>query len=69
MIMAVRPDLVNRKTLDTMSGQVRGEWQAGVGYTDNPAEASAKEGRALLEIIVRGVSDLFVAFHRSVHSE
>jgi creatinine amidohydrolase len=86
LIMAVRPDLVNREALDAMSGQVHddagldvglsgavvqvhGEWQSGVGYTDNPADATAEEGRSMLDIIIRGVSDFFVAFHRSGHHD
>lgn len=84
LMMAIRPDLVNRKALDAMSGQVHddagldvglssavvqvhGEWQAGVGYTDNPADATVEDGRAMLDSIVSKVSDFFVAFHRSKH--
>ena len=84
LMMAIRPDLVNREALDAMSGQVHddagldvglsgavvqvhGEWQAGVGYTDNPADATVEDGRAMLELAVSDVSDFLVAFHRSKH--
>jgi creatinine amidohydrolase/Fe(II)-dependent formamide hydrolase-like protein len=42
--------------------QVHGAWAASVGYTDNPAAASAEEGRALLEVIVQRVSEFLAAF-------
>ena len=45
--------------------QVHGAWAASTGYTDNPAEASAEEGNALLEVIVQRVSEFFVAFEQA----
>lgn len=42
--------------------QVHGEWQAGLGYTDNPADASAEEGKAMLEIIIDSVANFYAAF-------
>lgn len=45
--------------------QVHGAWAASTGYTDNPAEASADEGNALLSVVVQRVSDFFVAFDQT----
>ena len=45
--------------------QVHGAWAASTGYTDNPAEASADEGNALLEVVVQRVSDFLVAFDQT----
>lgn len=45
--------------------QVHGAWAASVGYTDDPAAATAEEGRAMLEIIVQRVADFLVAFDQS----
>jgi len=45
--------------------QVHGTWAAGTGYTDNPAEANAEEGRALLEVAVARVSDFYVSFDQT----
>ncbi|MDA0746474.1 MAG: creatininase family protein, partial [bacterium] len=45
--------------------QVHGEWQAGVGYTDNPADATPEEGKAMLDIIVNSVAHFFTAFHKT----
>ena len=45
--------------------QVHGAWAASTGYTDNPAEASAEEGNALLSVVVQRVSDFFVAFDQT----
>lgn len=45
--------------------QVHGAWAASTGYTDNPAEASADEGKALLEVVVQRVSEFFVAFDQT----
>ncbi|MEZ4859706.1 MAG: creatininase family protein [Caldilineaceae bacterium] len=45
--------------------QVHGAWAASTGYTDHPAEASADEGKALLEVVVSRVSDFFVAFDQT----
>ena len=42
--------------------QVHGEWQAGLGYTDNPADASPEEGKAMLEIITDSVASFYAAF-------
>jgi creatinine amidohydrolase len=42
--------------------QVHGEWQAGLGYTDNPADASPEEGKAMLEIITDSVATFYAAF-------
>ena len=81
LILALRPDLVDRATLDQMGSdmqentgldvglsgavvQVHGEWQAGAGYTDNPADACESDGRALLDIIVRAIADFYIAFNR-----
>jgi creatinine amidohydrolase len=47
------------------TAQTHGAWAAGTGYSDNPAEASAEEGRALLEVTVEQVANFFVAFNRS----
>lgn len=51
-----------------MSGatmQKHGAWAASTGYTDNPAAASAEEGRALLEVVTRRVSEFFIAFNQA----
>ncbi len=45
--------------------QVHGAWGASTGYTDNPAAASAEEGKQLMEVVVQRVSDFFVAFHQA----
>lgn len=45
--------------------QAHGEWQAGLGYTDNPADGSAEEGAAMLEIIVDSVATFYAAFART----
>ncbi len=45
--------------------QVHGAWAASTGYSDNPAEASAEEGKALLEIVVQRVSEFLVAFDQA----
>lgn len=44
--------------------QVHGAWGAGPGYTDEPAAASAGEGKAMLEVIVEEVAELLVNFHK-----
>lgn len=48
--------------------QAHGEWQAGAGYTDNPADATPEEGQAMLTIIVNSVADFLTAFHRTPFS-
>jgi creatinine amidohydrolase len=45
--------------------QVHGAWAASTGYTDNPAEANAAEGNALVEVVVQRVSEFFVAFDQA----
>jgi creatinine amidohydrolase len=81
LMMAIRPDLVNQEGLARTQAvpadqglfsdfagavvQTHGAWQASVGYTDHPAAATPEEGQRLLEITVRRVADLFVAFHKS----
>jgi creatinine amidohydrolase/Fe(II)-dependent formamide hydrolase-like protein len=76
--MALRPELIdpvglaqaqsvaqNQGLFAPLAGatvQVHGAWAASVGYTDNPAAASAEEGRALLEVIVQRVSEFLAAF-------
>ena len=45
--------------------QVHGEWQAGLGYTDNPADSSAEEGAAMLEVIIDNVASFFAAFGKA----
>ena len=45
--------------------QTHGVWQAGPGYSDNPAEASAELGEALLEVVVAEVVRLYVEFDRA----
>jgi creatinine amidohydrolase len=55
----------NQGLFGAMSGatvQVHGAWGAGVGYTDNPAAATAVDGKAMLEIIVAQVAAFFTAF-------
>jgi creatinine amidohydrolase len=42
--------------------QRHGVWAASTGYSDNPAAATADEGRALLEIVVERVAEFIVAF-------
>jgi creatinine amidohydrolase len=81
LVLALRPDLVDRATLEQMGTevqenagldvdlagamvQVHGEWQAGAGYTDCPADASEADGQALIDIIVRSIADFYVAFGR-----
>ena len=44
--------------------QSYGTWQAGPGYTDNPAEATAELGEAMLDIIVVQVAHFFREFAR-----
>lgn len=44
--------------------QVNGAWGAGPGYTDEPAAATADEGKAMLEVIVEEVAGLLVNFHK-----
>ncbi len=81
MMLAIRPDLINKEGLGrtkevpaeqglfaNFAGatvQVHGAWQAGPGYTDNPAAASVEEGQKLLEITVRRVAEFLVAFQQS----
>ena len=48
--------------------QVHGAWAASTGYTDHPAEASAAEGNALLEVVVQRVSEFFVAFNQAAEA-
>lgn len=52
---------------DLVGGTVQrhGTWAVSVGYTDNPAAATAEEGKAMLEIIVQRVADFIVAFDKS----
>ncbi|MCB0106419.1 MAG: creatininase family protein [Caldilineaceae bacterium] len=45
--------------------QIHGTWAAGAGYTDNPAESSAEEGNALLEVVVGRVADFYVTFDQT----
>ncbi len=45
--------------------QVHGAWGASTGYTDNPAAASAQEGKQLMEVVVQRVRDFFVAFNQA----
>jgi creatinine amidohydrolase/Fe(II)-dependent formamide hydrolase-like protein len=45
--------------------QRHGAWAASTGYTDNPAAASAEEGKALLEVVVQRVTDFLVAFNQA----
>ena len=76
LMMAVRPELVDRKALarigeggDTAGGRFRalpaaaasrvrtaGGWQAGGGFTDHPAQASAGADARYLEVITREVA-------------
>ena len=76
LMMATRPDLVNRAALarvgeggDTAGGRFRalpnasvssvrttGGWQAGGGYTDQPADADPDAGAHYLEVITREVA-------------
>lgn len=42
--------------------QTHGTWGASVGYTDNPAAATAAEGQAMLDIIVERVAAFLTAF-------
>lgn len=44
------------------SVQTHGAWAASRGYTDEPALASAEEGRRMLEIAVREVASFLVSF-------
>jgi len=45
--------------------QVHGAWAASTGYSDNPAAATAEEGKAMLEIVVSTVADFLVAFDQT----
>jgi creatinine amidohydrolase len=45
--------------------QVHGAWAASTGYSDYPAEATAEEGKAMLEIVVKTVADFMVAFDQT----
>lgn len=45
--------------------QVHGSWAASTGYTDEPAAATADEGRAMLEIIVQRVAEFLKAFDQT----
>jgi creatinine amidohydrolase len=45
--------------------QVHGAWAASTGYSDNPALASAEEGKQLMEVVVKRVSEFFVAFNQA----
>jgi creatinine amidohydrolase len=81
LMMAIRPDLVDRAGLagtrslpedqglfSDFGGAVvhtRGAWQESVGYTDDPAAATPEEGRRLLEICVRCVAEFFTAFYKT----
>jgi creatinine amidohydrolase len=81
LMMAIRPDLVNRDGLSRTQAvpadqglfsnfagavvQTHGAWQKSVGYTDTPAAATAEEGQRLLEVIERRVAEFFVAFYKS----
>ena len=44
--------------------QTHGVWQAGPGHSDNPAEATAELGEALLEVVIAEVARLYVEFDR-----
>lgn len=44
--------------------QTYGVWQQGPGHTDNPAEATAQLGRAMLEVIVGKVAQFYRDFDR-----
>ena len=44
--------------------QIHGAWGNGPGYTDEPAAATAEEGKAMLAIIVEEVANLLVNFHK-----
>ena len=81
LVMALRPDLIDpavlaqtpelqrdRVLFGDLSGatvQTHNGWASTPGYTDNPAAASAEEGKAMLEVIVERVSAFLVAFGRS----
>ncbi len=45
--------------------QVHGSWAASTGYTDEPAAATADEGRAMLDIIVQRVAEFLTAFSQT----
>jgi creatinine amidohydrolase len=45
--------------------QTHGTWAASAGYSDDPASATAEEGKAMLEIVVDKVADFVVAFDRT----
>lgn len=47
--------------------QVHGTWAASTGYSDNPAAATAEDGKALLEIVVEKVADFMVAFDQTTN--
>jgi creatinine amidohydrolase len=44
--------------------QVHGAWGEGPGYSDEPAAASAAEGKAMLDVIVEEVANLLVNFYK-----
>jgi len=44
--------------------QINGAWDTGPGYTDQPAAATAEEGKAMLDVIVQEVAGLLVNFHK-----
>lgn len=78
LVLALRPDLVDPAVLaqtaevkpqgalfGDMSGatvQAHGGWASTPGYTDNPAAATAEEGKAILDVIVERVAEFLLAF-------
>ena len=78
LVLALRPDLVDPAVLaqtpevkaqgalfGDMSGatvQAHGGWAKTPGYTDNPAAATAEEGKAILDVIVERVAEFLLAF-------
>jgi creatinine amidohydrolase len=80
LVMAVRPDLVDRDALAAAADQhdeagldaalqggmvqVHGTWGQSAGYSDSPASATAEAGQRYLEIIVERVAEFFIAVHR-----
>jgi creatinine amidohydrolase len=65
--LAQTRDVTNTKhgLFGSMAGatvQVHNAWASGVGYTDNPAAATAAEGEAILEIVVESVAGFLTAF-------
>ncbi|HXF63795.1 MAG TPA: creatininase family protein [Caldilineaceae bacterium] len=84
MVMAIRPDLVNREGLAqarpveaapglfaALTGgtvQIHGKWAASTGYTDEPAAATAEEGEAMLAIVVERVAEFLVAFDQTAQA-